>query len=183
MARANVLSCRVLMFERGAGDRFKQPSAYPPLAAASAGTHDLPPLKSWWLGTDIEERAAIGLYASAAARHRDETARGLDRQRLLTALRRQGLLPKNLAAEGFDERLIPAVHAFLATSPSMVMLVQAEDLLGVETMVNMPGTVDQHPNWRRRLPATLAEMLEDPRFKALAHLRQPQASGRERRHG
>ena len=188
MARANILSCRILMFERGPGDRFKSPSAYPALSAAAAGTHDLPPLKSWWLDADIEERQALGLYPTAASHHRDAAARALDRHRLLAALRRQDLLTPALEAaltDGFDEGLIAAVHRFLARSPSMLMLVQAEDLLGLETMVNLPGTTDQHPNWRRRLPVPVAELLDDPRFRALSSLR-PRAETTEpqrKRHG
>jgi (1->4)-alpha-D-glucan 1-alpha-D-glucosylmutase len=185
MARANVMSCRILMFERGAGDRFKPPSTYPALAAAAAGTHDLPPLKSWWLGADIQERHALGLYPSAAARHRDEAGRALDRQRLLAALKRQDLLPPDLGPDGFDDRLIEAVHRFLARSPSALLLVQTEDLLGVETMVNLPGTYDEHPNWRRRLPVSLADLLDDPRFAALSSLRERahQAETRKASHG
>jgi len=184
MQRANIMSCRIMLFERGAGDRFKPPSAYPALAAAAAGTHDLPPLKSWWLGTDIQERQALGLYPNAVAQHRDEAGRTLDRQRLLAALRRQELLPPNLATDGFDDRLIEAVHRFLARSPSALMLVQAEDLLGVGTMVNLPGTVDEHPNWRRRLPLTVDEMLADPRFNELSTLRERprRAEPRKKRH-
>ena len=52
------------------------------------------------------------------------------------------------------------------------MLVQAEDLLAVETMVNLPGTMDEHPNWRRRLPLSVDEMLADPRFHDLSSLRE-----------
>jgi 4-alpha-glucanotransferase len=181
MARANVLSCRVLMFERGAGDRFKAPSAYPMLAAASAGTHDLPPLAGWWRGADIEERDRLALYANGAAKHRDEVGRGLDRTRLRAALRRQGLLPETAS----DDDLIAAVHRFLARTPSALLLVQIEDLLGLETMVNLPGTIDQHPNWRRRVPVTIAELLADGRFTALSSLRaKPQGFPTEhRRHG
>jgi len=184
MQRANIMSCRIMMFERGAGDRFKPPSAYPVLAAAAAGTHDLPPLKSWWLGTDIRARQALGLYPNAVAQHRDEAGRALDRQRLLAALKRQDLLPADLAPDGFDDRLIAAVHRFLARSPSALMLVQAEDLLGVETMVNLPGTMDEHPNWRRRLPLSVDEMLADPRFDALSSLRERprRAEPRKKRH-
>ena len=184
MQRANIMSCRIMMFERGAGDRFKPPSAYPVLAAVAAGTHDLPPLKSWWLGADIRERQALGLYPNAVALHREEAGRALDRQRLLAALKRQDLLPTDLAPDGFDERLIAAVHRFLARSPSALMLIQAEDLLGVETMVNLPGTIDEHPNWRRRLPLSVDEMLADPRFDDLSSLRaRPRrAEPRKKRH-
>jgi 4-alpha-glucanotransferase len=184
MQRAKIMSCRIMMFERGAGDRFKPPSAYPVLAATAAGTHDLPPLKSWWLGADIQERQALGLYPSAAAQHREEAGRALDRQRLLAALKRQNLLPADLAPDGFDDRLTLAVHRFLARSPSALMLVQTEDLLGVETMVNLPGTVDEHPNWRRRLPLSVDDMLADPRFDALSTLRERprRAEPRKKRH-
>ncbi|HEV2675621.1 MAG TPA: 4-alpha-glucanotransferase [Aliidongia sp.] len=188
MARAKILSCRILMFERGAGDRFKSPTAYPPLAAAGAGTHDLPPLKSWWQGVDIHERAALGLYPTAAARHRDEAARALDRHRLVAALRRQDLMPPDLEAklaEDFHHDLIAAVHRFLARTPSALLLVQAEDLLGIETMVNLPGTMDEHPNWRRRLPIPIAELLNDARFAALSALRSnpDTVEPRQKRHG
>ena len=184
MQRANIMSCRIMMFERGAGDRFKPPSAYPVLAATAAGTHDLPPLKSWWLGTDIQERQALGLYPSAVARHREEVGRALDRQRLLAALKRQHLLPANLDTDGFDDRLTLAVHRFLARSPSALMLVQTEDLLGVETMVNLPGTIDEHPNWRRRLPLSVDGLLADPRFDELSTLREGprRAEPRKKRH-
>jgi 4-alpha-glucanotransferase len=64
-------------------------------------------------------------------------------------------------------------------------VIQAEDLLGVETMVNLPGTFDEHPNWRRRLPVSLADLLDDPRFSALSSLRErpPRAEPRKACHG
>jgi 4-alpha-glucanotransferase len=103
---------------------------------------------------------------------------------LLTALKRQHLLPANLDPDSFDDRLTLAVHRFLARSPSALMLVQTEDLLGVETMVNLPGTIDEHPNWRRRLPLSVDEMLADPRFDALSTLRERprRAEPRKKRH-
>jgi 4-alpha-glucanotransferase len=37
------------------------------------------------------------------------------------------------------------------------MILPVEDLLGLEEQPNLPNTVDEHPNWRRRLPAALLE--------------------------
>jgi len=167
MHRAGIMSCRVLPFERRRDGRFKRPGAYPELAAASAGTHDLPPLKAWWLGTDIRLRAKIGQYPNEAAQAHHEAGRVRDRCALLTALREQRLLSAETAEallppEGppvFHHALTAAVHRFLALTPSRLVLFQAEDLLGLETMVNLPGTVDEHPNWRRRLPASIPELL------------------------
>ena len=43
------------------------------------------------------------------------------------------------------------------------MLVQAEDLAGEVVGQNLPGTDRERPNWRRRLPASLAAILASPR--------------------
>src|SRR6202035_3129128 len=67
MQAANVLSYRVVAFERQWGGGFIPPSEYPSLAAASAATHDLPTLKGFWLGRDIAWRQKLGLYPDAAA--------------------------------------------------------------------------------------------------------------------
>ena len=51
MQAANVLSSRVLYFERDwSNGAFLAPERYPRLAAASVGTHDLPTLAGWWTG-------------------------------------------------------------------------------------------------------------------------------------
>ena len=38
-------------------------------------------------------------------------------------------------------------------------------MLGEEEQPNLPGTVDVHPNWRRRCEAPVAELLEDGRMQ------------------
>jgi len=37
-----------------------------------------------------------------------------------------------------------------------------EDLLGLEEQPNLPGTVDEHPNWRRRLDSHADVLLDQP---------------------
>jgi glycogen operon protein len=52
------------------------------------------------------------------------------------------------------------------------MLAQAEDLAGERMAVNLPGTDRERPNWRRRLPVTVAALTDLPRARAvLATLR------------
>ena len=72
MRAANVLSYRVLVFERHADGSFVPPGEYPPLAAASAATHDLATLKGFWLGRDIEWRRR----ARPLSRRRGRSGRG-----------------------------------------------------------------------------------------------------------
>ena len=57
----DVLSYRVLLFERDAAGEFKPADDYPAAALATASTHDLPTLAGWWDGHDIEVRATLGM--------------------------------------------------------------------------------------------------------------------------
>ena len=50
---------------------------------------------------------------------------------------------------------INAVHRMLARTQSAILVLQLEDLLQQLDMANLPGTIDEHPNWKRRLPVSL----------------------------
>jgi (1->4)-alpha-D-glucan 1-alpha-D-glucosylmutase len=63
--------------------------------------------------------------------------------------------------------LAQAVHAFLARTPCKVLVTQVEDVVGVETPVNIPGTSCEYPNWRRRLPTDLEEIPETELFQSI----------------
>jgi glycogen operon protein len=144
MAAANVLSYRVLFFERH-GDDFAPPSAFPRKALACASTHDLPTLAGWRLGADIDEKAALGLLSPEAAKA-ERLRRRDDEARLRKALAAEGLEP-----DDSDPALIAAIHAYIAKTPSALVLFQIDDLLGETTGVNLPGTDRERPNWRRKL--------------------------------
>lgn len=155
LAEAQILSTRVLLFERD-GQRFRPPSAYPVRAATCAATHDLPPLAGWWLGRDIEIDTYLGRIDGEREARR--TARRADRKALLQALAEAGipldLLPKaddDAPTEAALHALIDGVHAFLAETPSDLVLLQAADLLAETAPVNVPGTDREWPNWRLRL--------------------------------
>lgn len=36
--------------------------------------------------------------------------------------------------------------------------------------VNLPGTTNQHPNWRRKQSVSLEELSTNPRVRSLAHI-------------
>ena len=44
-----------------------------------------------------------------------------------------------------------AIHGFVASTPSRIMLVQADDLAEETDPLNVPGTDKEWPNWRRRV--------------------------------
>ena len=148
LALANVLSYRVLFFERW-GDDFAPPAAYPRKALACASTHDLPTLIGWRRGADIEEKAALGLLSPEAA-EAEQRRRQSDMARLAKALAADNGLPAD-GGDLPDPDFVAAVHAFLAKTPSALALVQIDDLLGETNAVNLPGTDRERPNWRRKL--------------------------------
>ncbi|MCW8952526.1 MAG: 4-alpha-glucanotransferase, partial [Rhodospirillales bacterium] len=70
--------------------------------------------------------------------------------------------------DGEMKTLIAAVHSFLARSPAAMMVVNLEDILSSTTQVNMPGTIDEYPNWRQKLPVDLDRILDAKSFAAAA---------------
>lgn len=170
MAREGILSYRVLLFEREHDGEFKAPARYEAPALVTATTHDLPTLAGFWAGRDLALRESLGLFKSEAAREVDYWNRGEDRARLARALAREGL---GIGTAGIapgsrmPSSLPLAVHAFLARTPSKVMVVQLEDVVGVETPVNLPGVAGAYPNWRRKLPLDVEDFPVHPVFQLL----------------
>ena len=61
-----------------------------------------------------------------------------------------------------------AVHRYVARTPSLIMAVQIEDVLGVLDQVNLPGTVSGHPNWCQRIELPVDQWANEPRLAGLA---------------
>jgi (1->4)-alpha-D-glucan 1-alpha-D-glucosylmutase len=173
LGEAGVLSYRLLYFEREHGGDFRRPADYPAQAIVAASTHDLPTLAGWWDGVDIAVRESLGLFPASEAREAQIVGRAQDRARLLLALEREGLLPPGATANPVSAPVMTtgfaaAVQTYLARTPAALLAVQLEDVLGVKEQVNLPGTTDQHPNWRRRLPLAVERFAEDERVAAIA---------------
>jgi 4-alpha-glucanotransferase len=176
MHDANILSYRLLVFERRHDGSFIPPQGYPALASASVTTHDLPTLKGYWLGRDIEWRERLHQYRDDGARNAARGDRARERRLLLDALVREGVLPPGAAGEllpeadrpVFSHTLAEAVHRYLGHAAARLMLVQIEDATGELEQANLPGTVDEHPNWRRKLSSRVEDILGDAWFKQLA---------------
>jgi 4-alpha-glucanotransferase len=99
---------KVLLFEKIDG-RFRRPDEYVKDALATPATHDMPTLRSYWEGRDIELRRRLNLYPSAEIESRVVQERGHDRELLLAALRDQGLNPAqpSMPREPFTAELAP----------------------------------------------------------------------------
>jgi (1->4)-alpha-D-glucan 1-alpha-D-glucosylmutase len=178
MERERILSYRLMYFEREWEGRFRRPEHYPALALASPGTHDLPTLRGYWEGHDAAFRGSIGFVADAQSHERERSERLRDRARLLDLLVELGLLAAEVrhallttgdpdVASLLLDEVVRAVYRMLARTPSLLMMVAAEDLAGEIEQANFPGTIHEHPNWRRRLGKTVEALLEAPHVRAL----------------
>ncbi|HET7371629.1 MAG TPA: 4-alpha-glucanotransferase [Gammaproteobacteria bacterium] len=164
MTDNGILSYRLLYFERDDGG-FRAPRDYPPEALAAVGTHDLPTLPGWWHSDDIALRDRLDLWPSREKRDDACAEREQDRAALMNALRDAHLISES---EIPDEPPVTAIYRHLGDAPSRLLMVQLEDVLGQREQLNVPGTTDQYPNWRQRLPCTVDAALEDPRLRETA---------------
>jgi 4-alpha-glucanotransferase len=166
---------KVLLFEKLDG-RFRRPDEYVRRALAAVTTHDMPTLRSYWEGRDIELRRRLNLYPSAEAESEVRREREHDRKLLLEALQEQGLEPAQQATpfDAFTAELAHAVHLYLARSSTALAAVQIEDLLGMTEPVNVPGTHQEYPNWQRKVTADIEDIAA--RADLAAHLEEIRAA-------
>jgi 4-alpha-glucanotransferase len=148
----------VLWFQRDQ-DSFLPPPDWRPDAVGMTTTHDLPTVAGWWSGGDIEMRAAIGL---APDKSRELRERKRDRRALWRSFQNAKAASGAEPTPNDTVAVVDAAVAFVAQAPSPLTLVPIEDVLGLAEQPNIPGTIDEHPNWRRRVEQDASEVLALP---------------------
>lgn len=164
MAETGLLGCSILPFERTA-DEFTPPWEYRPRSLASFGSHDLPTLAGWWAGRDIEVRRELGYLEPSEAEASHEERR-MDRIRLCRLLKDAQLLPTEVDAgrppHVLDAALRDAIHALIAGGHADLVALGLDDLLLTIDQQNVPGTIDEAPNWRRRAARAIEDLGDSP---------------------
>ncbi|MDR7280924.1 4-alpha-glucanotransferase [Catenuloplanes atrovinosus] len=167
LQRRNMLGSAVMWFARDPdawADGFIPLSGWQPNALASISTHDLPTAAGFLTEAHIGVRSSLELLAGPVAEAEAEARR--DRGQLVALLRENGFLPPEPAPVSVEE-IIVAMHEALAATPCRLVVASPYDVLGEPRQPNLPGTVDQYPNWRIPLPATLEEFRTDPRVERI----------------
>lgn len=147
LSRRGMLGMRVLPFERDEEGNFVSPAQWDADAVAMTGTHDTPTVAGWWKGRDLDWRAKISGRAASQESRTDE------RKSLTQAIGIDTVAP--------EPAPLDQVLAAVSNAPAALAIFPLEDLLGLEEQPNLPGTVDEHPNWRRRMPAATDQLLAD----------------------
>ena len=142
IASWGIWSYRVMMFERDGSGHFLGIDHYGDKALVTFNTHDLASFAGWSDGSDLTLKRSMGIDPGES-----NEARHHAREMLSDILQR----------ETIDQDDYYGVLHFLSKTRSRLLAVALDDLLAVTEQINVPGTVDQHPNWRRRLPSMLDE--------------------------
>lgn len=143
MAGWGIWSYQVMMFERDDAGSFRGVDHYAANALVTFNTHDLSTYAGWRSFSDLKLKRSIGIDPGES----DDA-----RWHALT------MLSDVLRHHAIDDHDLYAVAGFLARTKSRLLAISLEDLLGVVEQPNIPGTVNEHPNWRQRLPLTIDAM-------------------------
>ncbi|MFL5087798.1 MAG: 4-alpha-glucanotransferase [Xanthobacteraceae bacterium] len=155
MADWGLWSYLVTLFERHADGSFKSPGEYKRDALASFSTHDLPTFAGWAQGHDQHVKHALGIDPGETDQERKD------------AVARLRVVVGAPAGAPLD---FPAVAKYLAATPTRLVVISMEDALGMIEQPNLPGTVLEHPNWRRRLAVSLEGLAEHPKLRAIGQI-------------
>lgn len=166
LAGNEMLGCAVAWFTRdleAPGEPLLPPQRWPSRAAATLSTHDLPTAAGFLRGEHVRVRAELELLDDVPA---EKATADRERAEWLALLRSEGLPPDD-GSEADEQDIIVAMHRLLAATPSRLKLISPYDVIGDVRQPNLPGTVDEYPNWRLPLPLTLEELQADPRVAAI----------------
>ncbi|MYL98216.1 4-alpha-glucanotransferase [Novosphingobium sp. FGD1] len=159
IAARGILGMRVLWFERSGDGGFLGASQYDAAAVAMTGTHDTATIAGWWSGRDLDWAEKLGRLPEGLSRQEAEERRDRERNLLWTALTHDAGPPPP-ADE--PEAVVEAALRHIGRTPCALAVAPLEDLLAAREQPNLPGTVTEHPNWRRRLSAPLPALLAEP---------------------
>lgn len=161
---------KVLYFEQQDDGEFLAPNKFEQSAIAVISTHDLPPLQGFWHCCDLKLLYELNIFDKDRL-NQAFNDRLKQKQAILNALHKYGFLAENYSLDAsqmaMHDNLNKQIHLYLAQSSSLLCGIQLEDLLFMESPVNIPGTDKQYPNWRRKLSASLDQIFGNNNIIAL----------------
>jgi 4-alpha-glucanotransferase len=153
LAEWGIWSYLVMMFERDHHGLFQGIDHYAANALVTFNTHDLPTFTGWRSFGDLQLKRSLGIDPGES-----DDARRHAIAMLLNVLRHHSI----------DNDHVYAIVKFLSRTKSRLLAVSLEDLLEVVDQPNIPGTVNEHPNWRQRLPVPIEQIAAAIDLAALA---------------
>lgn len=174
MHKRGLYSYSVLQYEQNDVGTICSPDALSTQSLVCFGTHDTPTLAGYREGRDIDWWEKLSWITNKAA-NTDRARRRLQLKGLATA--DQSTSPP--ASQDKVGNSLPtlaalrtSVHQSLAASNIAMVSIQLDDLFGVVEAQNLPGTIDEHPNWRRRYELPVTQISSLGSFRETIHIMQ-----------
>ena len=144
---------------------------YKTRALTCISNHDIPTLRAWWNCSDLDLRQSLSIY-DAARTAQEKLARHEDKLALLNTLQHigeapYGVNPSDLSSMGYSRELMEKIHYYLGKTASQIVVIQLEDVLELDTPVNVPGTSSEYRNWSRKLTRNISEILTSEENRVL----------------
>jgi 4-alpha-glucanotransferase len=169
-----VLGSDVLWFQEEDGS-YLPPDRWRRLALATVTTHDLPTAAGFLAEEHVRVRHRLDQLGHSLAEEQERVRE--EREALLLMLTETGLLDR------YGGDVVLAMHGALVESPAVVVLAAFGDAVGDVRQPNLPGTVDEYPNWRLPVadasgrPLTLEDLLASAGVRRLTALLQEGVRG------
>lgn len=172
LADNGVHSYRVFFFEQAEDGGFYSPHHYPEQSMSTLTTHDMPTLIGYWHCLDLQLGKELGLYNSDEILQRLFNDRHEHKQMILDTLHGHSSVPEGMPhyvdQVGMHKELNHGMQYHMAKGSSALLSLQLEDWLEMDKPVNIPGTSNEYPNWKRKLTRNLEQIFSDPVLNSLA---------------
>ncbi|WP_297818641.1 4-alpha-glucanotransferase [uncultured Paraglaciecola sp.] len=172
LAENGVYSYRVFFFEQADDGGFFSPAHYPEQSMSTLTTHDMPTLTGYWHCDDLALGKKLGLYPTDEILSTLYTSRHENKQSILDTLHGHHSVNDEVGRNGHNVAMSKALNfgmqLHMAAGSSALLSLQLEDWLEMDKPVNIPGTFNEYPNWRRKLSRNLQDIFNDSSLNNLA---------------
>ncbi len=172
LADNGVYSYRVFFFEQAPDGGFFSPSHYPEQSMSTLTTHDMPTLAGYWHCDDLTLGKELGIYPTEDILSTLYASRHQNKQSILDTLHGHHSINDELGRDVHNVKMSKALNfgmqLHMASGSSALLSLQLEDWLEMDKPVNIPGTFNEYPNWRRKLTRNLQDIFNDSSLNELA---------------
>ncbi|MFT5838698.1 MAG: 4-alpha-glucanotransferase [Flavobacteriales bacterium] len=172
LADNGVYSYRVFFFEQAQDGGFFSPKHYPEQSMSTLTTHDMPTLAGYWHCDDLELGKELGLYPAEEILSTLYISRHENKQAILDTLHGHQSVNDEVGRDvnnvSMNQALNFGMQVHMAAGSSALLSLQLEDWLEMDKPVNIPGTFNEYPNWRRKLTRNLQDIFNDSSLNHLA---------------
>lgn len=164
LSQADIYTNSLFYFAKTASEEFIAIENLPEHTLMMIANHDVPTFKAWWLQSDLTLRNALKLFINNDQLEQAQQSRNRDKENVIAWLRFHQTTEQDISFDSSTGLIYRLLVTTLARSPSKLLTLQLDDLADEELPVNIPGTDQEYPNWRRRLRKHVTAIFKDEDF-------------------